>query len=67
MLKDKMENKMAKDNEINFIAKKDFKLQIATENGSYSTFNIIKGEDLKARLSSQPKYLTDNLITEGVI
>ncbi len=58
---------MAKEKEINFIAKKDFKLQIATENGSYSTFNIIKGENLEVRLSSQPKYLTDNLITEGVI
>jgi hypothetical protein len=67
MLKTNLENKMAKEKEINFIAKKDFKLQIATENGSYSTFNIIKGENLEVRLSSQPKYLTDNLITEGVI
>jgi hypothetical protein len=67
MLKTNLENKMAKDKEINFIAKKDFKLQIATESGSYSTFNIIKGENLEVRLSSQPKYLTDNLITEGVI
>lgn len=58
---------MAKEKEINFIAKKDFKLQIATESGSYSTFNIIKGENLEVRLSNQPKYLTDNLITEGVI